>query len=247
MEQPRTEITIPILPCQSIDQTIAFYQALGFVVTYQQKRPNTYAVVKLNAIELHFFVLKDQKPEANYSTCLVIVPHIDALYESFTAGLKKEFGKLPVKGYPRINPLKDMPSYGTRQFIVVDPSGNYIRIGQPIQKTADLSFRENNPGQQAGEASDLRKAYELGSRLADAKNDWPAAAKVVDKALEAPENPDPTELLRLYILRLDIAIRREENNLIPDLTEKVETLKSGLNPLEIKEEIRLFEELRGLI
>jgi hypothetical protein len=36
-----TERTIPILPCRSIDATLAFYEALGFENTYRQERPNT--------------------------------------------------------------------------------------------------------------------------------------------------------------------------------------------------------------
>ena len=44
-DPPPTERTIPILPCRSIDDLLAFYRALGFAVTYQQERPNTYAVV----------------------------------------------------------------------------------------------------------------------------------------------------------------------------------------------------------
>jgi hypothetical protein len=46
--------TIPILPCTSIDATIAFDEALGFAVGYRQERPNTYAAVARGDIELQF-------------------------------------------------------------------------------------------------------------------------------------------------------------------------------------------------
>ena len=36
-----------------------------------------------------------------------------------------------------------MTTYGVRQFVVVDPTGNYIRIGQPIEKADSLIFKEN--------------------------------------------------------------------------------------------------------
>ena len=36
------EITIPILPCRSINEMLEFYRALGFEVIYQQSKPNTY-------------------------------------------------------------------------------------------------------------------------------------------------------------------------------------------------------------
>ena len=50
-------------------------------------------------------------------------------------GLRAALGRVPSRGVPRIGALRDM-SYGVRQFIVVDPGGNYIRIGQPIEVQA---------------------------------------------------------------------------------------------------------------
>ena len=52
------EITIPALPCGSINETLKFYVALGFEITYQQSRPNTYGCVKYEDIDLHFFTMK---------------------------------------------------------------------------------------------------------------------------------------------------------------------------------------------
>ena len=92
--------TIPILPCTSIDATIAFYEALGFAVTYRQERPNTFAAVVRDDIELQFFVLKALAPDANYSTCYVLVDDVDALYASFADGLRAALGKVPGRGYP---------------------------------------------------------------------------------------------------------------------------------------------------
>lgn len=48
------EMMIPALPCVSIKDTLAFYVAMGFEITYEQARPNTYACVKHDNIELHF-------------------------------------------------------------------------------------------------------------------------------------------------------------------------------------------------
>ena len=52
------EICIPLLPCHSIDETLTFYRALDFEVTYQQAKPNLYAVVQRGGIELHFFAMQ---------------------------------------------------------------------------------------------------------------------------------------------------------------------------------------------
>jgi hypothetical protein len=243
---PDKEFAIPLLPCNSINNTLEFYQALGFRVTYQQKAPNTYAALKLRDIEVHFFVMKDLKPENNYSTCYIVLYDIDTLYQSFAAGMKNLFGKIPVKGIPRINPLKDMPSYGVRQFIVVDPAGNYIRIGQPIPKTDSLIFKENNLKKETA-GSSLEKAYELGSRLADAKGDFPAAAKALDKAIAHADNGEPVHLFRVLILRADVAFRMEDHALTNKLLEKAKALISDIDQRTVKDDLRLMEELRLLL
>src|SRR5690606_22673359 len=96
------EITIPALPCASINETVEFYVALGFEITYQQTHPNNYAVVKHEDIELHFFSMKGYEPKDSYSTCLVMVEDTDMIYQTFAASLRQHYGKLPVTGIPRI-------------------------------------------------------------------------------------------------------------------------------------------------
>jgi catechol 2,3-dioxygenase-like lactoylglutathione lyase family enzyme len=197
-----TERTIPILPCSSIDDTLAFYGALGFEVTYRQERPNTYAVVRRGGIELQFFVLKGLDPAASYSTCYVLVSVVDALYEAFTTGLRAAYGRLPSRGIPRINALKDM-SYGVRQFIVVDPGGNYIRVGQPI---------ELRPPPTTDEAGRLERAFVAATTLADSKMDDEAAARVLDTAFAAADDAPPTIIARARILQADLAYRMDRTD-----------------------------------
>ncbi len=189
--------TIPILPCTSIDATIAFYEALGFAVTYRQERPNTFAAVVRDDIELQFFVLKALAPEANYSTCYVLVDDVDALYASFADGLRAALGKVPGRGYPRIGPLRDM-TYGVRQFVVVDPAGNHVRIGQPI---------EGRPTLTTDDAGRLERSLEAAVTLADSKGDTEAAEKVLDSAMAADPGAPPGVLVRARILRADLAYR----------------------------------------
>ena len=76
--------TIPALPCESMDEMLIFYQAIGFEVTYKQKAPNPYAVVHhADEYDLHFFWLKQLKPEDNFSTCLIVVPEVENLDAQF--------------------------------------------------------------------------------------------------------------------------------------------------------------------
>ena len=105
---------IPNLPCRSIDDQIAFYEAIGFEVTYRQKAPNVFAAVRRDAIELQFFVLKGYEPASSYSTCYVLVSYVDRLYAEFRAGLKTAMGRIPTRGIPRIGALGNM-SYGVHR------------------------------------------------------------------------------------------------------------------------------------
>jgi hypothetical protein len=44
------ETTIPLFPCGSLDETLAFYHALGFEVTYKLKEPYPYRTVRLGGV-----------------------------------------------------------------------------------------------------------------------------------------------------------------------------------------------------
>ncbi|CAM5268826.1 bleomycin resistance protein [Streptomyces aurantiogriseus] len=192
------EKTIPILPCRTLQPVLDFYTALGFEVTFQQRSPNPYAVVQRGGIELQFFGVKRYEPAESVSTCYVLTDDVDGLYEAFRAGLKAAYGRIPTRGLPRIGPLKDM-SYGVRQFLMTDPGGNCVRVGQ--QTSEDLHHR---PAPQ----ETFAKALHHASLLADSKEDPAGAAKVIDRALGlADERPTRVQLLQLLVLRADVAGR----------------------------------------
>lgn len=185
---------IPLLPCRSIDDQLAFYESLAFEVTYRQKAPNVYAAVQRGGIELHFFVMKGYDPAGSYSTCYVMTPDIDTLYAEFRAGLKQARGRIPTRGIPRLGPLKQM-SYGVRQFLMTDPGGNIVRFGQPMEGAVP----DERPG------SRLERALEAADLLADSKGDPETAARVIDSALAATTDAPPAQLVRARILRADAA------------------------------------------
>ncbi|MBB2914321.1 hypothetical protein FHS43_005633 [Streptosporangium becharense] len=68
------EITVPLLPCRSIDEIVEFYTMLGFIRTYYQVRPNPYVSLRREDLQLHFFGIPEFKPEDSYGSCLVVVP-----------------------------------------------------------------------------------------------------------------------------------------------------------------------------
>ncbi|MFD5335202.1 bleomycin resistance protein [Streptomyces hawaiiensis] len=192
------EKTIPILPCRTLQPVLDFYTALGFEVTYQQRSPNPYAVVERGGIELQFFAMKQYEPTVSFSTCYVLTDDVDGLYQAFRAGLKETYGRVPTRGLPRVGPLKDM-SYGVRQFLMTDPGGNCVRVGQ-------RTGQERHHGPAPEET--FARALHFASLLADSKGDAAGAAKVIDRVLcLTDETPTRVQLLQLLVLRADVAGR----------------------------------------
>jgi hypothetical protein len=202
---------IPILPCRSIDDQLEFYESLGFEVTYRQKVPNAFASIQRGAIELQFFTLKGYEPANSYSTCYVLISDVDGLYADFRDGLKRSLGRVPTRGIPRIGALRDM-SYGVRQFLLTDPGGNIIRIGQPLAATEDAA---------APPSSRLAKALEAADLLMYSKVDPETTARVIDVAMA--DDPDASDVLvlRARILRAEAAHALGDDGLATDLIDAV--------------------------
>jgi hypothetical protein len=229
---------IPILPCRSIDEQISFYESLGFEVTYRQKSPNVFAAIRRGTIELQFFTMKGYEPANSYSTCYVMVSDVDQLYADFRAGLKQSLGRIPTRGMPRIGAIGDM-SYGVRQFLLTDPGGNIIRIGQPLEKT-DAVVSEP--------LSRLERALAAASLLLYSKVDPETTARVIDDALVA--TPDASDRLRVqaWLIRADAAHALEDNDLAASLLDQIERV--DLDPPDrasLVDELSRADELRSTL
>lgn len=230
------EKTIPILPCQSLQPLLDFYVALGFEVTFQQRSPNPFAVVERGGIELQFFGLKAYDPAASLSTCYVITDDVDALYAAFRAGLKETYGRTPTRGLPRIGPLKDM-SYGVRQFLMTDPGGNCVRVGQPTSE--DQSHRP-------APKETFARALHHASLLTDSKEDPAAAARVIDRVLDSAEKPTASLLVRLLVLRADVAVRLGDEETATAALARAEAVPLGDEEREaVRDSLVRLEDLRG--
>jgi catechol 2,3-dioxygenase-like lactoylglutathione lyase family enzyme len=176
------ELTFSILPCPDLDEATGFYEALGFRTTYRQRRPNPYAVVVRDDIQIHLAAIDGFDPAGSYGSVIIVVPDVDALYADFAARLRAAFGKLPVAGIPRI--LRPRKKFGTvRGFSVVDPGGNWLRISR-LGDTEEDASAERTTG--------LARVLENAARLGDAKGDDAAALRVLDAGLlrfpDAPES-----------------------------------------------------------
>ncbi|AUX33900.1 MULTISPECIES: hypothetical protein [Sorangium] len=214
--------TIPVLPCVSMPETLAFYGALGFEVTHQQTRPNVYAATRRGDVHLHFMGLKRLDPREAYSTCLVLVPEVERLHETFSEGLRRAYGKVPVSGFPRISRMKK----GQSRFTVVDVAGNSVIF---IRRDAP----DDDDEAAAGSRSDSRlgRALRAAARLRDFKNDDAAAAKVLDVALARKEADAPLERARALAARLELAVALGEE-------ARARALRAELDEAPLSEEER---------
>lgn len=194
------EITVPLLPCASIDVIEEFYVALGFHRTYRQIRPNPYVAVQREDLQLHFFGMPDFDPEQSYGTCLVLVPDIKALHQEFAAGLRARYGRVPLAGIPRMTrPRPRKNNDGVTGFAVVDPGGNWIRV----------SALRRAPEQ--ARAGRLAATMDNAVVLADSHGDPRQAARILDTALrKAGAGEDPVLLVEALVYRAELATTLED-------------------------------------
>lgn len=113
---------IPILPSRNLTETTEFYQKLGFetVADYE-----AYVILCRDSIEIHFSLLPEIISSESYAECYLRITNVDDLFQEFSRLA------LPTEGIPRLGALEDKP-WGMREFYVVDPSGNLLKIGQVI-------------------------------------------------------------------------------------------------------------------
>lgn len=220
------ERTYPCLPCRDVDESIAFYENLGFRRTYRQLRPNPYAVVQYEDIHLHMFGIHGFEPENSYGMAIVVVPDTDALYRHFAERLRAAFGKLPVRGIPRIT--RPRKRFGTVSgFSVVDPGGNWLRISQ----TGDSEEDEER-------AEGLEHFIEVATRLGDAAGHEAEALRTLHNALTRYPQAEPLVQARAYLYRTELAVRLNDQALA---SESLSAL-AGLG-LSAEEQAYIADEL----
>ena len=122
------EYAVPILPSRDLYETLAFYERLGFHRLGPQIETYRYLIVSRGgAVELHFFDAPGVDPLTTAGMCFVNVRDADAVY--------REWSEIGVPTDPatgsRLTPPVDT-DYGMREFALVDPSGNLVRVASPL-------------------------------------------------------------------------------------------------------------------
>ncbi|MFI5508351.1 VOC family protein [Mycobacterium sp. NPDC051804] len=211
-----------------------FYIALGFEITFQQTAPYEFLTVRRGDIELNFYGDKTFDQATSAHGCVVVTDEVDQLYALFASRLRSAYGSVPVAGVPRMGALTDM-SYGVRQFLMIDPGGNTIQIFQPISE--DLHHRPSPRGT-------FERAIHMGSLYADSKQDLNLAQKVLDRALyRTDETPTAIQLVKLLVLRADVAVRQGEHDLARELLDRAKG--TGADGPELADVRRRVTELEA--
>jgi uncharacterized protein (TIGR02246 family) len=117
---------IPILPAIDLDGTRAFFRTLGFAAAYFSPPDGRgYLIVTRGEIELHFFSHPQLGSVENCAGCYWRVENADALHAEY-ARLR-----LPSAGAPSLSAIENKP-WGMREFALVDPNGNLVRVGHDL-------------------------------------------------------------------------------------------------------------------
>jgi hypothetical protein len=116
----------PVLPVRSVSAALEHYRKLGFTGDAYGEKAGTdpiYGFLSWGPVELHLTRVPDLDPKTTTSACYLYVEDADALYEAWrAAGVEGRF----------VAPT-DTP-YGLRELAHVDPDGNLLRAGSPLEK-----------------------------------------------------------------------------------------------------------------
>ena len=108
---------IPVLPAGDWAESIAFWSKLGFEVNGPD---HDYVVARRGDLEVHLYADTGIECFTNNSSCYLRVEDAAALRAEW-----QEAGVVPLAA------VEDKP-WGMREFHVVDPAGNLVRVGQFI-------------------------------------------------------------------------------------------------------------------
>jgi catechol 2,3-dioxygenase-like lactoylglutathione lyase family enzyme len=190
------ERTFPVLPCADLDDALDFYTALGFTVSFHQRRPYPCAVVELDDIAIHLFAMDGFDPATSYGSAIITVAEPGERHEAFKAGLRERFGKVPIKGIPRLLPPRRKAGTATG-FSVVDVGGNWLRFYRHGSSEDDPA--ERRPG--------LLRVIDVAARQGDSRGDEAQAIAVLDAGLARYPDAPPVEVFEALLYRAELMAR----------------------------------------
>ncbi|SCL64142.1 Glyoxalase-like domain-containing protein [Micromonospora citrea] len=169
-----TETVVPLLPCVDADATLAFWRALGFAVTYEQKKPYLSLAFRWSGFELQYKAASGNVDTAleNTGGCLVMVDDVAPYHAAFTEAMRRAYGEVLAEGLPRMTRYRP----GASRFTVLDPSGNSIVF---IQRDEPMELEYGGSKRLEG----LARVLDNARILREFKNDDRAAFRALNSGL----------------------------------------------------------------
>jgi predicted lactoylglutathione lyase len=121
---------VPILPSRDLDETLAFYERLGFANRGAPPGVWDYLIIGRGHIELHFYREPDVDPLTTAASCYLRVEDADRLHDEW-AGIGVPHDA--ATGSRLVAPVDT--DYGMREFALVDRNGNLLRAGSPLDRS----------------------------------------------------------------------------------------------------------------
>ncbi|GAB6938765.1 hypothetical protein ACQP60_20635 [Isoptericola variabilis] len=228
---------VALLPCGDSeadqDAMVAFWSALGLEVTYRQRRPYRVVSFGRGGIQLQYYGMPGWDPELSHSTCVVVVPDTEPVYETFAAGLRSLYGRLPASGAPRVTrPRRRANNAGLAGFSLVDPAGNWVRVTRAPDPGTEFATGEGGTATWTpGGGGALARATENAVVLADSKDDVAQARRALSGAVRRARRgetpPAPGELAPALAYLAELAVRAGDPLAARDLLTELEALAAG--------------------
>ena len=114
---------MPILLSRDLFETLSFLERLGFENRGAAPDAWQYLIVGRGGIELHFVEDPSVDPLRTSAMAYLYVDDAEALYDAWAPLVAPD----PETGSRIVEPVDT--DYGMREFAVIDPSGNLLRIG----------------------------------------------------------------------------------------------------------------------
>ncbi|WP_433308563.1 glyoxalase [Micromonospora sp. CA-269861] len=210
------ETTVPLLHCAAPEETLAFWRALGFEVTYQQLKPYVYLAFTWSGFHLHYGPApRDLDPTRETSGgCLVLVDAVAPYHAAFTEAMRRAYGKVLVKGLPRITRYRA----GASRFSIVDPSGNSI-VFVVREEPAELEYGGSS------ELEGLARVLDNARILREFKMDDRAAYRALDSGLRrrAEDAPAVEQAMALAGL-VELATALDKADRVPEWGARLQAL-----------------------
>ncbi|WP_206063096.1 VOC family protein [Nocardioides sp. HDW12B] len=121
-----SEGTVPVLPGRDLEETLRFWGRLGFVSVGEPPETYGYCILRRGDLWLHFYADPDVDPLSTACGCYAYVEDARALHEEWATLVVPDLAT-----GSRITDPVDTDD-GIREFAVVDPSGNLVRVGSPL-------------------------------------------------------------------------------------------------------------------